>query len=193
MSGKGWPKRVIAFLLAILTISSTPALAQEAEGWAISPGEARVDGLLLGESRSGTITVSNNKDFPVTVSMSAETPHSENLTPGYEPIPDTGWISLAPQRIELDSNSDQKVDITVTIPSAGDWGGKNYECWLRATFEVIGIFQIELDCRLLLSTSAAYARGIDWILVGAIAGVVVVAGAVAYSNRRTLKRWAGRW
>ena len=57
MSRKGWPKQAIAVLLAILTISSTPALAQEAEGWAISPGEARIDGLLLGESTGFTVTV----------------------------------------------------------------------------------------------------------------------------------------
>jgi hypothetical protein len=193
VSGKGWPKRAIAVLLAILVVSSTPALAQEAKGLAISSGEILINGIRLGESRSETITVSNNKEFPVTVSMSAEIPYPENLTPGYEPIPDTGWISLAPQHIELDPDSDQEVDITVTIPSASNWGGNNYECWLRATFKVLGIFQVELDCRLLLSTSTVYTRGIDWVLTGVIAGVVVVAGAIAYSNRRTLKKWAARW
>jgi hypothetical protein len=193
VSGKGWPSWAITALLIILVVFSAPAAAQEAEGLAISSGEMIINGIRLGESRNSTITVSNNKTFPVTVTMSAETPYAENLTPGYEPIPDTGWISLAPQDIELDPDSDQTVDITVNIPSSGAWGGKNYECWLRATFGVLGIFQVELDCRLLLSISTAYAGEIDWTLIGAIAGVVVVAGAVAYSNRRTLKKWAGRW
>jgi hypothetical protein len=191
--GKGWPRWAIIALLIIMVVFSAPAAAQEAEGLAISSGEITMNGIRLGESRNSTITVSNKKTFPVTVTMSAETPYAENLTPGYEPIPDTGWISLAPQYMELDPDSDQTVDITVIIPSSGAWGGKNYECWLRATFEVLGIFQIELDCRLLVSTSTAYAEPIDWTLVGVIAGVVVVAGAMAYSNRRTLKKWVGRW
>ena len=151
-----------------------------------------MNGIRLGESRNDTITVYNNKDFPVTFSMSAEIPQAGNLRSEYESIPDTGWITFDSSLVELDAHSRQEVIVTVTIPSNGDWGGKNYECWLRATFEVIGIFQIELDCRLLLSTSTAYAGGIDWILMGVIAGAVVVAGAVAYSNRRALKKWAGR-
>ena len=193
MSGKGWPKRVIAVLLAILTISSTPALAQEAEGWAISPGEARVDGLLLGESTDFPITVINNEDSPLTFTMSAEIPEAGKLRPGHEPIPNTNWITFDLPLVELDAHSHQEVIVTVAVPSNGDWGGRNFECWLRATSEAMGMLQVELDCRLLLSTSAAYARGIDWILVGAIAGVVVVTGAMAYSNRKTLKRWTGRW
>ncbi len=174
-------------------VSSAHAAAQDAEGLAISAGEITMNGIRLGESSNSTITVSNNKTFPVTVTMSAETPYTENLTPGYEPIPDTDWISLTPQDIELDPDFDQTVDITVTIPSSATWGGKNYECWIRATFEVLGIFQIELDCRLLVSTSTVQTGGINWTLAGVIAGVVVVAGAMAYSNRRTLKKWAGRW
>ncbi len=193
MSGKGWPRWAIAALLIILVVFSTPAAAQETEGLAISAGEIKMNGVRLGESRNSTITVSNNKTFPVTVTMSAEIPYAENLTPGYEPIPDTGWISLTPQDIELNPDSDQTVEITITIPSSGAWGGKNYECWIRATFEVLGIIQIELDCRLLVSISTAYARGINWTLIGIIVGVVVIAGAMAYSNRRTLKKWAGRW
>ena len=193
MGGKGWPKRAITVLLAILAVSSTPALAQEVEGWAISPGEARVDGLLIGESTSITITIINNEDSPLTFTMSAEIPQAGKLRPGHEPIPDTNWITFGLPLVELDAHSRQEVIVTVAVPSNGDWGGRNYECWLRATSEAMGILQVELDCRLLLSTSAAYAGGTDWILVGAIAGVVVVAGAVAYSNRRTFKRWAGRW
>jgi len=193
VNGKGWLKWAIGVLLAILTISSAPALAQEAEGWAISPGEARIDGILLGESVNLSITVANNKDSPLAFTMSAEIPPESELRPGYEQIPDTNWITFDSPLVELDALSRQEVIVTVTIPASGDWGGRSYECWLRATSEAMGMLQVELDCRLLLSTSAAYARGIDWILVGVIAGVVVVAGAMAYSNRRAIKRWAGRW
>ena len=193
MSGKGWPKWAIAVLLAILTISSIPVLAQEAEGWAISPGEARVDGILLGESANIPITLINNESSPLTFTMSAEIPPADELRPGYEVIPDTNWITFNLPLVELEANSRQDVIVTVAIPPSGDWRGRNYECWLRATSEAMGMLRVELDCRLLLSTSAGYARGIDGMLAGIIAGVVVVIGAMAYSNRRTLKKWAGRW
>jgi len=184
---------VLAIALAILIIASAPALAQEAEGWAISPGEFSVNGIRLGESTSLTITVINNEGSPLTFTMSAEIPQAGNLRPGHEPIPDTGWITFDSSLVELDAHSRQDITVTIAIPSNGDWGGRNFECWLRATSEAIGILQIELDCHLLVSTSTAYSRGIDWILVGVIAGIVVVAGAVAYSNRKTIKKWAGRW
>jgi hypothetical protein len=180
-------------LLAMVAISSSPALAQENEGWAISPDKVTVTNIRPGESISGTVTVSNNKDFPAVVSMSAEIPYVDNLTPGYEPIPDTDWISLTPQQFELEQYSEQEVQITVTVPSSGDWGGKRYECWLRATLDTMGILQVKLDSRLLLSTAVAYAGGINWVLIGAIAGAMVVAGAVVFNNRRELKKWAGRW
>lgn len=180
-------------LLAMMAISPSPTLAQENEGWAISPGRVPVTGIRPGESRSGTITVSNNKDFPAVVLMSAEIPYVDNLTPGYEPIPDTDWISLTPQQFELGQYSEQEVQITVTVPSSGDWGGKRYECWLRATLNTMGILQVKIDSRLLLSITVAYAGGINWVLVGAIAGGVVVASTVIFSNRRELKKWVGRW
>jgi len=193
VTGKGWLRWIIVVIPAALAAFSSATLAQETEGWIISPGEVPVSGIRLGESRTGTITVYNNKDFPATVSMSAEIPYQGNLTPGYEPIPDTAWISLTPQYFELGQYSEQEVDLTVTIPSTGDWGGKHYECWLRATFDTMGMLQVKLDSRLLLSTSTAYARGTNWVLIGAIAGGVVVAGTMVFSNRRKLKRWLGRW
>lgn len=193
MRAKDWPKRAIAVLLAILAVSSAPALAQEAEGWAISPGEARVDGLLIGEITNIPVTVINNGDSTLTFTMSAEIPQTGEIRPGYEEIPDTNWITFDLPLVELDAHSRQEVVVTVAIPSNGDWGGRNYECWLRATSEAMGMLQVELDCRLLLTTSASYSRGIDWTLAGVIAGVVVVTGAMVYSNRRTLKKWSGRW
>jgi hypothetical protein len=190
---KGWLKWAIVVLPATLAISSAPVLAQEAEGWAISPGETPQGSVRLGESVRYVVTVSNNKDFPATFSMSANTPQPDNITPSYEPIPDTTWITFSPQQGELAPYSNQEVVVTIAVPSAEDWGGKNYECWLGATFKAMGMLQVELYCRLFLSTSTAFARGIDWILLGVIAAAVVVAGAMAYSNRRTIKRWAGRW
>lgn len=193
MAGKGQLGWVMVVLLAVVAVSSSPTLAQGTENWSISPGKVTVTSIRIGESINETITVINNKDFPAVVSMSAEIPHLDNLTPGYEPIPDTDWVRLTPQHFELGEYSEQEIDLTVTIPSDGDWGGKHYECWLRATFDTMGILQVKLDSRLLLSTSVAYTRGTNWVLVGAIAGGVVVAGAMVFSNRRELKRWLGRW
>ena len=192
MTGKGWLGWVI-ILLAIAVVSFSPTLAQDTEGWAISPDKVTVRNIRPGESISGTITVINNKDFPATVYMTSEIPYEDNLTPGYELIPDTDWVSLTPQYFELQEYSEQEVELTVAIPSNGDWGGNHYECWLRATFETMGILEVKLDSRLLLSTSVAYAGGINWVLIGAIAGGVAVAGAMLFSNRRELKKWVGRW
>ena len=194
MTVKNWPGCVVTMaLLAILAIPSSSSLAQEQEGWAISPSEVRVDGISLGESTEFSITIVNNKDFTVCFSMSSSTPTLDRLIPGYQPIPDTAWIRFNPQLIELAAYSRQKVTVTVDIPFEGEWGGKTYECWLSATSETMGILQVKLDCRLLLSTSTAYPPGVNWVLIGSIVSVVIIAGGVIYSYRRGLKRWLSRW
>ena len=194
MSGKGWAQWIISIaLLVYLTTPSYAVMAQTGQGWSLSPGEVRVDGIRLGETASFEITIANNKDFPLGFSISTNIPRPDDLRPGYEPFPDVSWIRVAPQQIELPQFSQKKVTVTVTIPSEGDWGGRNYECWLGATSEAMGIFQIELACRLLLSTSAAYARGADWPLIGGITGIAVIAIGLIYGSRRKLKRWFGRW
>jgi len=179
-------------LLTSLIAPSYAVMAQVGRGWSLSPGEVRVDGIRLGETASFEITIANNKDFPLGFSISTTIPGPDDLRPGYEPFPDASWIRVAPQQIELPQFSQKKVTVTVTIPSEGDWGGRNYECWLGATSEAMGILQIELACRLLLSTSAAYARGLDWPLIGSITGIAIIAIGLIYGNRRKLKRWLSR-
>ena len=187
MRGKDWLSLIVGIaLVATLTMSPSLVLAQGETGWAISPGEVRVDGILLGESTTFPITIVNNKDFPLSFSMSVNLPDPSRLRPGYELIPDTSWISFSPRHIELAPDSREKITVTVTIPSEGDWGGKNYECWFDATSERIGMLQVVLSCRLLLSTSAAYAPGINWPLVGGIIGGIAIVGGLIYGNRRRL-------
>ena len=189
MTGKGWFQWIINIaLLMSLTTPSYVVMAQAGQGWSLSPGEVRVDGIRLGETASFEVTIANNKDFPLGFSISTNIPRPDDLRPGYEPFPDTSWISFTPQQIELPPFSQKKVTVTVAVPSEGDWGGRSYECWLGAKSEAMGVMQIELDCRLLLSTSAAYARGVYWPLIGGITGITVIAIGLIYGNRRKLKR-----
>ena len=193
MTEKGWAEWIISIaLLVSLTTPSYVVMAQAGQGWSLSPGEVRVDGIRLGENASFEVTIANNKDFPLGFSISTNIPRPDDLRPGYEPFPDTSWISFTPQQIELPPFSQKKVTVTVAVPSEGDWGGRSYECWLGAKSEAMGVMQIELDCRLLLSTSAAYARGIDWPLIGSITGITVIAIGLIYGNRRNLKRCLNR-
>jgi len=189
MSGKGWSRCIISIALLLSLISpSYIVMAHAGQGWSLSPGEIRVDGIRLGETASFVVTIANNNDLPIGFSISATIPRPDNLRPGYEPLPDASWISFTPQQIELPPFSQKKITVTVAVPSEGDWGGRSYECWLGAKSEAMGVIQIELDCRLLLSTSAAYARGVYWPLIGGITGITVIAIGLIYGNRRKLKK-----
>jgi len=175
-------------LLAALVSISSPALAQD-EGWSVSPGEVTVTGIRLGESASFPITLLNNNDYPLSISLAAELPLPHMIRPGYIPIPDTGWIGFDPVELDLAPHSRQEVTVRVAIPSQEGIGGKNYECWLSATSTGSGMVQIALSSRLLLSTSTTYVQGTNWYLIASIIAITITVGGVIYGNRREILRW----
>lgn len=158
-------------------------------GWAISPGEVRIDGVRLGESTSFPITLVNNKESPQSFSLSCSLPHPNMIRPGYLPIPDTSWVSFTPSGVSLAPHSQQEVTVTITVPNDEEWGGQNYECWLDATSSAMGMLQLALSSRLLLSTSTVSTPGTNWYRLGGITSAVLVVAGIIYGNRRKLRDW----
>lgn len=177
--------------LAVVLLASLPYPALAQVGWSISPGELRVDGIRLGEGVSLPLTLVNNHDGPLSISLSPSLPLQ--LRPGYEPIPDTSWVSFSPTRLTLAPHSREEITVSLSVPSQGEWGGKSYECWLTATANATGVIQLALNSRLLLSTSTAYKPSINWGLAVGIGLLGAIVGGAAYANRRELRSWLTRW
>lgn len=178
-------------VLAALCSPAGGAVAAE-DGWSLSPSEIRVDGIHLGEATSFEVTLTNNEDVPVTFSMNAATPDRLRMRPGYTPLPDAGWISFPNGHFRLAPRSTRSVSVVLAVPPEGDWGGRSYEAWLTASSQGLGVIQVELIARLLISTSAAHAPGRTWLLGGAVLGCVMLAGGLLYAGRRRIRKLVWR-
>ncbi len=165
------------------------AEGQTAEGWALSPSEIRVDGIRLGETARLRITLTNNEASGVSFSLAATIPLRERLRPGYEPLPDPGWVTFLPQQVRLKAGERQDVTAVLAVPAEGDWGGRSFECWLVAVSQDLGLVQLELSSRLLVSTSPAYATDGTLLLMAGIIGAVVRAAGAAYGSRKDIRKW----
>ena len=189
-------RRLCALLLAMTAVLLFAAPGQgaegQAEGWSLSPSELRVDGIQLGETARLRITLMNNEDSAASFALAATIPPQEGLRPGYERIPDPGWVTLSPREVRLEPGEKRDIVAVLAVPADGDWGGRSFECWLVATSQDLGIIQLELNSRLLVSTSPAYATDGTRLLMAGVIGAVALAAGAAYGSRRELRRWLRR-
>ena len=187
-------RSIPALLLAVtaaMLLCATPgkgAEGQPAEGWALSPGEIRVDGIRPGETARLSITLTNNRDSDVTFSLAATIPLRERLRPGYEPLPDPGWVTFSAQEVRIESGGQRDIRAVLAVPAEGGWGGRSFEGWLVAMSQDLGLIHLELSSRLLVSTSPAYAADGTRLLVAGIVGAVVLAAGAAYGSRRDIRK-----
>jgi hypothetical protein len=191
------PRTIKALLLATTAALLLAAPGQGAEdqtppGWSLSPSEITVNGVRLGETARLSITLTNNRDSGVSFSLAATAPPPESLRPGYEAIPDPGWVTLSPPQVRLDAGQQREVTAMLAVPAEGDWGGRSFECWLVAASQDLGIIQLELNSRLLVSTSPAYTTDTTRLVVGILIGTTVLAAGAAYGSRREIRRWLRR-
>jgi len=169
MRGRNIEKMIGVVTLAAVTlsllmaISSVPlALAQEGGEFSIQPRSFRVENAPpLGELylvEEVKLRINNLDIIKRTFVLSVEAP--DNLTPGYEAIPDNSWIvPIVPgngQVIEIDENSWGLVDIYLNIPYQDNLTSKKWEALIvvKRQAEAGEVLELELTCPAKIETSA---------------------------------------
>lgn len=99
-------------------------------------------------------TVANNTDEPLDLMMVVRVPESSELQPGYEPIPDAGWIRFQKQFFTAPGGKPGTNDYYISIPSGETHLGKKYQVQLGVrTFGGASFVQMGLMGRALLSVT----------------------------------------
>ena len=176
---------LIAALLVILLPSFT--LAQEVN-FGVSPAEVRINDLPPGEATEFELTIHNKEELAHNFTIATFQPPEEDRREGRAEFPDDSWISFPSQEIEVASNSEANVTVTVTIPQEQKWAGEDWEIWLGVAAESSDLLAVRLYVRLLVSTSpAAEARSNAGLVAGIVVGIILLGCGGYYYFRRKAK------
>jgi len=145
---KGALLSTLVIVLLILSVSHI-ALAQGEPLFSVSPSDFTVlDAPPLGEPYrlERKLVIRNDDTINRFFVLSVRAPPLENVGPGYEPIPNEGWIILEPTLIEIEENSVDTVDIFLNIPRWENLTNQRWEAWISVTrmAELGEITEIEL-------------------------------------------------
>jgi len=176
---------LIAALLVIFLPSFT--LAQDVN-FSVSPAEIHIDDLPPGEVAEFKLTIHNKEELAHNFTFTTFQPSEEERREGRAEFPDDSWISFPSQEIEVASNSEANVTVTVAIPREQKWAGGDWEIWLGVAAESSDLLAVRLYARLLVSTNpAADARSNAGLVAGIVAGIVLLGCGGYYYFRRKAK------
>jgi hypothetical protein len=182
-----------ALFLAVLPVILLPssALADTASQYiTVAPVEVNIDNLSPGEAAEFELTIHNQEERAHVFVLTPFQPPEQERRQGRAEFPHDSWISFSSQVIGVAPNSKATVMVTVAVPPAQEWAGKDWEIWLGVAAESSDVLVVQLYVRLLVSTSAAAEAESDVGLVVGIAAAAVVLGYTAYyySRRRPTSR-----
>lgn len=195
MMGAVAPAAIVISLLTV--ISAMPlALAQERPGFSISPADFTVrDAPPYGEPYrlERKLVIRNGDNIKRTFNLTVLAP--DNLTPGYEVIPELNWIVPIPQVVEIEENSSGEVEIWLNIPRQKNLTSQKWEAWIsvKRQAEIGEVLEPEIICKARIETSAELPPPprelpIALILAAVMIVVGISMGAWAWSRRKRVER-----
>jgi hypothetical protein len=138
-----------------------------------------------GDKTEFRLSIRNKDEAAHTFELSTFHPQESERREGRAEFPDGSWISFSPQRVEVEANSDTKVQVSVAIPSDNRWAGKDWEIWLKVAPEDREFLVVNYYVRLLVSSGEGLEAGPNPGLIVAIVIAVFLSGyAIYYSKRR---------
>jgi len=127
-------------------------------------GEVVMENLRLGETYNTRemvnlpLMVTNYSDEKVTVFLSVKKPRPDQMREDYEPIPDTGWIELSADRMEIEPGGHGMADVIIHVPSDEQYARRRYQVLINSTASGKGNIALGLYHRLLFSIAPSGAQ-----------------------------------
>lgn len=80
------------------------------------------------------LSVINQGDVKLFVTVDVLTPTKDQLRRGAEPIPDVSWLQLIPNTFELEPHEAYTLDAELTVPNKREYRKKHYQVmiWIHA-------------------------------------------------------------
>jgi len=156
---KGALLSTLLIALLILSVSyTTRAQLPEENVFEVSPGSFTVrDAPPLGEPYliEQKLAIRNRENAMRTFTLSVRTPPEDEVTEGFDPIPNGNWIILTPAYIEIEGNSSDIVEIFLNIPRWENLTNQRWEAWISVTrmAEPGEILEIEYISKMKIETT----------------------------------------
>lgn len=96
-------------------------------------GEIIMENLRLGETYNTRemvnlpLLLTNRGDQKITIFLTVLKPQGAQLRKGYEPIPDTNWIELSTDRMEVEPGAQGAADVIIHVPSDEQYAKRRYQ------------------------------------------------------------------
>jgi hypothetical protein len=143
-----------------------------------------------------TIIVWNRDNSKRLISITSEIPPENEVTPGYEPIPNENWVRPLPSSILSDENSFVQFKISIDIPRQENFTSQKWEVWIPVERQPLpgetSILRPTVRMRIETASELPPLRGATYYLALIISAIlVIVAIAVAawiLSRSKGIKR-----
>jgi len=120
-------------------------------------GEVVMENLRLGETYNTRemvnlpLMITNYSDEKITVFLSVKQPGPDQMREGYELIPDTHWIELSVDRMEIEPGSHGAADVIIHVPNDEKYARRRYQVLINSTASGKGNISLGLYHKLLFS------------------------------------------
>jgi len=127
-------------------------------------GEVIMENLRLGETYNTRemvnlpLLITNRGEQKITTFLTVVKPRREQLREGYEPIPDTNWIELSTDRMELEPGAQGASDVIIHVPSDEQYARRRYQVLIHSVGKGEGNIAGGVYHRLLFSIAPSQAQ-----------------------------------
>lgn len=124
------------FAAFMLAFCAAPAFSSRlATNYAsVYAGNLKIGGSYnLTEAANLPMWLSYEGDIPVMIQLEVVKAGGSDLRAGYEPIPDTSWITFSKDRFEVKPGESENIDVIVNVPNDKNLCGKKYQLFVFAS------------------------------------------------------------
>ncbi len=151
-------KSFIALLFAAMLATAIPNEAHALIGLSTRFVDVTLEYLEVGRAynlrqlRNIPYTVRNRGDADVPVKVDVVIPKKDEVSDGYEAIPDPNWIQLLPNRFTILAGQTAYAEMIIQVPNKPEYIGKHYQAKIFAHSDNPGLFSVGTQSRLRFST-----------------------------------------
>ena len=127
-------KAIVALAVLALGLGSGSARCAVTRGLSTTFAEGLIEGVPLGSRfalEARPIDITNKGELPTKVTVTASIPIPAEMRAGYEPIPESAWLSFSPKMVEVKPGETGKVVMTLFVPDDPALAGKRYQVMLQ--------------------------------------------------------------
>lgn len=87
------------------------------------------------------LRIKNESDRTVNLKIEVLIPGEGEVQQGYEPVPETGWISLEKNQFAVGPNDEVETDVLIDVPYDSKYAGRKFHVFIMSytTGESLGI------------------------------------------------------